>query len=40
MNSFDIALVIAIILFARLGMRLLSRSVKMEKEIDVAKKNK
>ncbi len=39
MNSFDIALVIAIILFARLGMRLLSRSVKMEKEIDVAKKN-
>ncbi len=40
MNSFGIVLVIAMILFARLGMRLLSRYVKMGKEIDVAKKNK
>jgi len=32
MNGFDIVLVIAIILFARLGMRLLSRYIQMKKE--------
>ena len=32
MNTFDIVLVIAIILFARLGVRLLSRYLKMRKE--------
>ena len=32
MNGFDIVLVISIILFARLGMRLLSRYIQMKKE--------
>ena len=34
MNGFDIVIVIAVILFARLGMRLLSRYIKMKKEND------
>lgn len=32
MNGIDIVMVIAIILFARLGMRLVSRYIKMKKE--------
>ena len=32
MNGFDIVLVIAIILFARLGVRLVSRFIRMKKE--------
>ena len=32
MNGFDIVLVIAIILFARLGMRLVTRYIQMRKE--------
>ncbi len=32
MNGFDIVLVIAIILFARLGVRLVSRYIKMKQE--------
>ena len=32
MNGFDIVLVIAIILFARLGMRLVTRYLKMKRE--------
>lgn len=34
MNGFDIVMVIAIILFARLGVRLVSRYIKMKKEND------
>ncbi len=36
MNGFDIVMVIAIILFARLGVRLVSKYIQMKKE----KKNK
>jgi hypothetical protein len=32
MNGFDIVLVIAIILFARLGMRLVSKYIQVKKE--------
>lgn len=32
MNGFDIVLVIAVILFARLGVRLVTRYLKMKKE--------
>jgi len=32
MNGFDIVIVIAIILFARLGMRLVSKYIQMKKE--------
>lgn len=32
MNGFDIVIVIAVILFARLGVRLVSRYVQMKKE--------
>ncbi|MDA0346308.1 MAG: hypothetical protein O3C43_20755 [Verrucomicrobia bacterium] len=32
MNGFDIVMVIAIILFARLGVRLVSRYIQMKKE--------
>ena len=32
MNGFDIVLVIAIILFARLGVRLVTRYIKMQRE--------
>ncbi len=32
MNGFDVVLVIAIILFARLGVRLVSRYISMKKE--------
>lgn len=32
MNGFDIVMVIAIILFARLGVRLVSRFIEMKKE--------
>lgn len=39
MNTFDIVLVIAVILFARLGVRLLSRYLKMRKESQDQKKN-
>lgn len=34
MNGLDIVMVIAIILFARLGVRLVSRYIKMKKESD------
>jgi len=34
MNGFDIVMVIAIILFARLGIRLVSQYIKMKKEND------
>ena len=34
MNGFDIVLVIAIILFARLGVRLVTGYIKMKKEKD------
>jgi hypothetical protein len=34
MNTIDIVMVIAIILFARLGIRLVSRYIKMKKEDD------
>lgn len=33
MNSLNIIMIIAIILFARLGVRLVSRYIKMKKEI-------
>jgi hypothetical protein len=32
MSGFDVVMVIAIILFARLGMRLVSRYIKLKKE--------
>ena len=32
MNGFDIVIVIAVILFARLGVRLLTRYIQMKKE--------
>jgi len=32
MNGFDIVIVIAVILFARLGVRLVTRYIKMKKE--------
>ena len=34
MNGFDIVLVIAVILFARLGVRLVSRYIKMKRQSD------
>ncbi|MFK7781438.1 hypothetical protein [Psychroserpens sp.] len=34
MNGFDIVMVIAIILFARLGIRLVTNYIKMRKESD------
>lgn len=34
MNGFDIVMVIAIILFARLGVRLVTRYIKMKKDND------
>ena len=37
MNGFDIVMVFAIILFARLGMRLVSKYLKMKKETDSEK---
>ncbi|WP_412561358.1 MULTISPECIES: hypothetical protein [Winogradskyella] len=40
MNGFDIVLVIAVILFARLGMRLVSRYIKMKQENKEDKKDK
>ncbi len=39
MNEFDIVLVIAVILFARLGIRLLSRYIKMKKEAEQENKD-
>ncbi len=35
MNGFDVVLVIAIILFARLGVRLVSRYISMKKEGEI-----
>ena len=40
MNGFDIVMVIAVILFARLGMRLVSRYIKMKKEDKEDKQDK
>ena len=34
MNGFDVVMVIAIILFARLGVRLVTRYIEMKKEKD------
>jgi len=39
MNGFDIVMVIAIILFARLGIRLVSQYIKMKKENDDDQEN-
>ena len=40
MNGFDIVMVIAIILFARLGVRLVTGYIKMKKEIKDEDDNK
>ncbi len=40
MDGFDIVLVIAIILFARLGVRLVTRYLKMKREDENEKKDK
>ncbi|WP_281278426.1 hypothetical protein [Muriicola soli] len=40
MNGFDIVMVIAIILFARLGVRLVSRYISMRKNKDETNKRK
>lgn len=40
MNGFDIVMVIAVILFARLGVRLVSRYIKMKKEDEAERKDK
>ena len=39
MNGFDIVMVIAIILFARLGVRLLTGYLKMKKEVEEEKQD-
>ena len=39
MNGFDIVIVIAIILFARLGVRLVTRYIEMKKENDKTEDN-
>ena len=38
MNGFDVVMVIAIILFARLGVRLVTQYIKMKKENDTKSK--
>lgn len=40
MNGFDVVMVIAIILFARLGVRLVTRYIEMKKEKDEENNNK
>jgi Na+/phosphate symporter len=40
MDGFNIIMVIAIILFARLGVRLVTGYIKMKKEIEEEKKDK
>jgi hypothetical protein len=40
MDGFNIVMVIAIILFARLGIRLVTGYIKMKKEIEEDKKDK
>jgi hypothetical protein len=40
MNGFDIVLVIAVILFARLGVRLVTRYIQMKKENGITKNKK
>ena len=39
MNGLNIVMVIAIILFARLGVRLVTRYIKMKKEVDTDRTN-
>ena len=39
MNGFDIVIVIAVILFARLGVRLVTRYIEMKKENDKTEDN-
>ena len=39
MNGFDIVIVIAVILFARLGVRLVTRYIEMKKENNKTKDN-
>ncbi|MFP4846568.1 hypothetical protein [Winogradskyella sp. PE311] len=39
MSGFDIVMVIAVILFARLGVRLVTRYISMKKENDSEKNN-
>jgi hypothetical protein len=39
MNGFDIVVVIAVILFARLGVRLVTRYIQMKKENDNTEDN-
>ena len=40
MNGFDIVMVIAVILFARLGVRLVTRYLKMKKEDQKKRRDK
>lgn len=40
MNGFDIVMVIAVILFARLGVRLVSRYLRMKKENEAERQDK
>jgi hypothetical protein len=40
MNGFDIVMVIAVILFARLGVRLVTRYLKMRKEAQKERRDK
>ena len=40
MNGFDIVMVIAVILFARLGVRLVTRYLKMKKEDQKERRDK